>query len=140
MPKLYFYDTGLVCALVGIQNAQQLNYHPLTGSLFENFVMSELIKYRYNRAKLNNLYFWRDNIGHEIDVIVEITSGLFPIEIKSGKTITQDFFKGLLFWYGISGEQSGAVIYAGESGQKRSNGIEIVPWNELNGLMTRRDK
>jgi predicted AAA+ superfamily ATPase len=140
MPKLYFYDTGLVCALLGIQNAQQLYYHPLAGSLFENFVISELIKYRYNRAKLNNLYFWRDNIGHEIDVIVEISSGLFPIEIKSGKTITQDFFKGLLFWHGISGEQSGVVIYAGEAGQKRSNGIEIIPWNELSGLMARRDK
>jgi hypothetical protein len=140
MPKLYFYDTGLVCSLLGIQNVQQLNYHPLGGSLFENFVISELLKYRYNRAKLNNLYFWRDNIGHEIDVIVEISNGLFPIEIKSGKTITQDFFKGLLFWHGISGEQSGAVIYAGESCQKRSNAIEIVPWNELNGLMTRIDK
>src|SRR5450759_3471883 len=58
MSKLYFYDTGLVCALLGIQNAQQLNYHPLYGSLFETFAISELIKYRYNRAKSNNLYFW----------------------------------------------------------------------------------
>ena len=135
MSKLYFYDTGLVCALLGIQNAQQLNYHPLFGSLFETFAISELIKYRYNRAKSNNLYFWRDNTGHEIDILAETPEKLFPIEIKSGKTITDEFFKGIDYWRGISGEQSGAIIYAGDSDQKRSNNIEIVSWNNLASLI-----
>jgi len=135
MSKLYFYDTGLVCALLGIQNAQQLNYHPLYGSLFETFVISELIKYRYNRAKSNNLYFWRDNTGHEIDILAETPEKLFPIEIKSGKTITDEFFKGIDYWRGISGERSGAIIYAGDSDQKRSNNIEIVSWNNLASLI-----
>jgi predicted AAA+ superfamily ATPase len=135
MSKLYFYDTGLVCALLGIQNAQQLNYHPLYGSLFETFAISELIKYRYNRAKSNNLYFWRDNTGHEIDILAETQEKLFPIEIKSGKTITDEFFKGIDYWRGISGERSGAIIYAGDSDQKRSNNIEIVSWNNLASLI-----
>lgn len=135
MSKLYFYDTGLVCALLGIQNAQQLNYHPLYGSLFETFVISELIKYRYNRAKSNNLYFWRDNTGHEIDILAETPEKLFPIEIKSGKTITDEFFKGIDYWRGISGERSGAIIYTGDSDQKRSNNIEIVSWNNLASLI-----
>jgi uncharacterized protein len=134
MPKLYFYDTGLVCALLGIQNAQQLDFHPLFGSLFENFVIMELIKHRFNRAKNNNFYFWRDNTGHEIDLISEEPGGLYPIEIKSGKTITDDFFKGLLYWFKISGAQSGTVVYTGETGQKRSSNIEILPWKRIDSI------
>jgi predicted AAA+ superfamily ATPase len=132
MPKIYFYDTGLVCALLGIQKADQLNYHPLFGSLFENFVIGELIKHRYNKAKNNNLYFWRDNIGHEIDVIADTEEKLYPLEIKSGKTITDEFFKGILYWSKISGEQGGMVIYAGGSNQKRSNNIDIISWKKIN--------
>ncbi|HEY5469057.1 MAG TPA: ATP-binding protein [Bacteroidales bacterium] len=135
MPKIYFYDTGLACALLGIQNAEQLNYHPLFGSLFENFVIGELLKFRYNQAKTNNLYFWRDNTGHEIDLIIENMDKLYPVEIKSGKTITDKFFEGILYWFKMSGEKSGAIVYAGESGQKRSNNIEIFPWNNLKSLM-----
>jgi uncharacterized protein len=135
MPKIYFYDTGLLCALLGIQNAEQLNYHPLFGNLFENFSIGELLKHRYNQANSNNLYFWRDNTGHEIDILIETIKNLYPVEIKSGKTVTDKFFKGILYWFKISGEKSGAVIYTGESGQKRSNNIEIVPWNKLNSIM-----
>jgi predicted AAA+ superfamily ATPase len=86
MAKLYFYDTGLACSLLGIQNASQLQYHPLSGSLFENFVIGELVKSRFNRALGNNLYFWRDNVGHEIDVIIDHGTSLYPVEIKSGQT------------------------------------------------------
>jgi predicted AAA+ superfamily ATPase len=131
MPKLYFYDTGLVCALLGIGNQEHLNFHPLSGNLFENFIIGELLKHRYNKAKSNNLYFWRDNTGH---VIIETMNKLYPVEIKSGKTITDKFFEGILWWFKISGEKSGAVVYAGETGQKRSNDIEVVPWNRLNSI------
>jgi predicted AAA+ superfamily ATPase len=134
MPKIYFYDIGLACALLGIQNAEQLNYHPLFGNLFENFAVSELLKHRYNKAKSNNLYFWRDNTGHEVDIIIDTMGKLYPVEIKSGKTITDKFFTGILYWFKISGEKKGAIIYAGESGQKRSNNIDIVPWNKLESL------
>lgn len=134
MPKLYFYDTGLACAFLGIQNAKQLDYHHLAGSLFENLVISELIKTRYNKAQNHNLFFWRDNVGHEIDIIIENPDGLFPVEIKYGKTITPEFFKSLLFWHKISNTQNGTVVYGGEIPQKRSNGLEIVPWNKSGGL------
>jgi len=135
MPKIYFYDTGLVCALLGIQNAEQLNYHPLSGNLFENFTIGELLKHRFNQAKSNNLYFWRDNTGHEVDIIIDTMEKLYPVEIKSGKTITDKFFTGILYWYKISGEKSGAIVYAGESDQKRSNNIDIVPWNKIKSLI-----
>jgi len=133
MPKIYFYDTGLACALLGIQNATQLNYHPLTGNLFENFSIGELLKHRLNQAKSNNLYFWRDNTGHEVDIIIDTMEKLYPVEIKSGKTITDKFFTGIQYWFKISGEKNGAIIYAGESDQKRYN-IKIVPWNKIKSL------
>lgn len=134
MPKIYFYDTGLVCALLGIQNAKQLDYHPLFGNLFENFVISELIKFRFNKGKNNNFSFWRDNIGHEIDIIAETNVKPYPIEIKSGKTITDEFFKGILYWSKISGEKGGTVIYGGESDQERSGNKKVVSWKKINSL------
>ncbi|MBN2522154.1 MAG: ATP-binding protein [Bacteroidales bacterium] len=135
MPKLYFYDTGLACSLLGIHNTKQLEFHPLFGNLFENLVVSELVKQNFNHAGNNNLFFWRDNTGHEIDVIIETTDEMVPIEIKSGKTINDDYFNGLLFWFKISKAKRGAVIYSGESGQKRSNGIEVVPWNRVKSIL-----
>ncbi|MCD6111812.1 MAG: DUF4143 domain-containing protein [Bacteroidales bacterium] len=66
MPKLYFYDTGLACNLLGINESDQLTYHYLYGSLFENFVVNELIKFRYNKSQNHNLFFWRDNNGIEV--------------------------------------------------------------------------
>ena len=79
----------------------------------------------------NNLYFWRDNTGHEIDIIQERDGHLFPIEIKSGNTITSDYFKGLDFWNKISGQKNGAVIYGGNQPQKRSNSFEVFSWNDI---------
>ena len=130
MPKLYFYDTGLVCALLGIQDFSQLTYHYMAGALFENLIVSELLKTRYNNARNNNLFFWRDNVGHEIDILIENQDQLFPVEIKSGKTITPDFFSGLLFWQKISNTKNGLVIYGGEEPQKRITGINIIPWRK----------
>ena len=128
-PKLYFYDTGLACSLLGIQKPSQLTTHPLRGNLFENFVISEMIKNRFNRNEPNNLYFWRDNTGHEIDILVDDGTSLYPVEIKSGKTITQDFFKGIFFWNKLTAQDGGSIIYAGNEAQKRSSNITILPWN-----------
>ncbi|WP_242131035.1 ATP-binding protein [Aestuariivivens marinum] len=131
MPKLYFYDVGLACALLGVQNANQLELHPFKGSLFENMVVVELLKQRLNKGQLKNLYFWRDNKGNEIDIVIDNFDELMPIEIKSGKTITQDYFKGLKYWNEMTGFKGGKVIYGGEDYQKRSNGFEVIPLNLL---------
>ncbi len=135
MPKLYFYDTGLACALLGVQEAEQLYSHPLRGSLFENFCISELIKGRTNQAKVPNIYFWRDNVGHEIDVIIENATQLTPIEIKSGKTITPDYFKGLNFWSKISGNSEGTIIYGGDKEQTRSNNKRVISWKNIEKII-----
>jgi uncharacterized protein len=134
MPKIYFYDTGLASALLGVQNSQQLDLHPFKGSLFENMVIVELWKNRFNQGKSNNLFFWRDNNGNEVDVIIENGVQLFPIEIKSGQTIQDDYFKGIHYWNKILQQSNGYLIYGGKEFQMRSNGIEVIPVNEINRI------
>ncbi len=131
MPKLYFYDTGLAAALMGIENTDQLAIHPFRGNLFENLVILELMKRRFNKALQKKLYFWRDNTGHEIDVILERAGTQLPLEIKSGKTVTDDFFKGLNYWRKLSGADQGYLVYDGVTAQERSNGISVIPLSKL---------
>lgn len=128
-PKLYFYDTGLACALLGITSPSQLSLHSSRGPLFENYIVNELIKIRFNKGLRSNLYHWRDVSGHEIDVVVDHGSYAIGIELKSGMTVVPEFFKGLMFWQELTKYERSYVIYGGEEGQKRSNGIEVVPWN-----------
>jgi uncharacterized protein len=131
MPKLYFYDTGLAVALMGIENTDQLAIHPFRGNLFENLVILELMKRRFNKALQKKLYFWRDNSGHEIDVILERAGAQLPLEIKSGKTVSDDFFKGLDYWRKLTGADQGYLVYDGETAQERSNGISVIPLKNL---------
>lgn len=94
-PKLYFLDVGLAAHLLGIDHPRQLITHPLRGELFETFVVGEFLKYRFNEGKRSNLYYFRDHVGNEVDLVLETGSGVVPIEIKSSRTITPKFFKGL---------------------------------------------
>ena len=132
-PKLYFYDTGLACSLLGIENKKQLETHYLKGSLFESFVISELSKLRLNEGLTPNLYFWRDRMGHEIDCILETASLNIPIEIKSGKTVSEDFFKNLNYWNGISGgkPKDSYIIYGGDEEQKGKD-RNVISWKNIN--------
>ncbi|MBK5209051.1 MAG: ATP-binding protein [Flavobacteriaceae bacterium] len=132
MPKLYFYDTGLASALLGIQNSNQIDLHPFKGALFENMIIVDLLKTRFNKAKTNNLYFWRDNTGNEIDLLIDNGLEMIPIEIKSGQTITNDYFKGLLYWNKLTKTEGGYIIYGGNTIQKRSNAITVMPYNFIN--------
>ncbi|SFE00329.1 hypothetical protein SAMN05518672_104107 [Chitinophaga sp. CF118] len=130
-PKVYFYDTGLICSLLGINDVNQLKNHPLKGSIFETFIISELVKKRTNAGEQVNLYYWRDRTGHEIDLIIDNGTSLLPIEIKAGKTVNADYFKNILYWFELSGEKKGYIIYSGDEEQKRSNGIEVINWQRL---------
>ncbi|HNW60401.1 MAG TPA: ATP-binding protein [bacterium] len=94
-PKLYFYDTGLASYLLGVENVAQMDSHPLRGNLFENLVIAEILKFRFNQGKGTNLSFYRDSTGNETDVIYSIAQEILPIEIKSGETVAPDYFKGL---------------------------------------------
>jgi len=131
MPKIYFYDTGLACSLLGISNIQVLDTHPLRGSLFENMVITEFLKENFSRGSSGNLFFWRDNTGNEIDLILDQDNKLTPVEIKSGQTITDEYFKNLRFWAKLSGSESGFVVYGGQDFQKRSNGVNVIPFTRM---------
>ncbi len=134
-PKLYFYDPGLAAWLLRVREAEQLTVHPMRGALFETWVISELLKDRFNQGASSNLYFWRDRTGNEIDVLCEHGQKLVPIEIKSGRTITQDHLAGLQRWMASAGTiaERPRLIYAGNNRYTRS-GIDIVPWKEIKAL------
>ncbi len=134
-PKLYFYDTGLVCSLLGINSTDQLNTHYLRGSLFESLIISEYVKYRFNLGLKNNCYYWRDRYGHEIDILIENGTNLYPVEIKSGQTINNDYFKNIKWWSEIAGvsPESASIIYAGDEQQERKYG-KIYSWKKIEKL------
>lgn len=134
-PKLYFYDPGLAAWLLGIEAAGELAIHSMRGPLFETWVVSELLKARFNQALTSNLFFWRDRSGHEVDVVIERGPILEPVEVKSGQTVTADFFTGLETWRGIAGEAAGPpwLVYGGDRRLRRS-GVEVVPWREVGGV------
>jgi len=129
--KLYFYDTGLVCSLLGITSPAQLASHPVRGSLFENMVITEMIKQRTNSGLPINLYYWRDKTGHEIDVIIDEAGDLTPIEIKAGKTINTEYFKNLIYWNNLNESSKGYLLYTGDERQVRSNGIDVMDWKQF---------
>lgn len=94
-PKLYFYDAGLACGLLGLRNADQVARDPLWGSLFENFIVMEALKDRLNAGESAEMYFYGDSEGNEVDLLLPTGGKLHPIEIKAGATVNNDFFKGL---------------------------------------------
>jgi uncharacterized protein len=134
MPKLYFYDTGLACSLLNIENPTQLSNHYLKGGLFENMVIVDYLKQRLNQGLPDNCYFWRDKTGNEIDLMIEKGGGLFAIEIKSGETYNADYFKGIRYWNRISNSnpENAYVVYAGNQEQKFQFGNLLNVNNFLN--------
>lgn len=131
-PKLYFYDTGLACHLLEIRKAEDLNFHFAKGALFENYVISEYLKNRRNQGDNNDPYFWRDNVGNEIDLLADLGPLLKIAEIKSGKTIRNDFFKGLNFFEDISSKYSieKYLIYGGDFTRKQFD-TKVLSWNKI---------
>jgi len=131
--KLYFYDTGLACYLLGIKNSTELVNHGYRGPLFENFIITELIKNRYNQGKRSNLFYWRDGSGNEIDVLIDEGSIQIPVEIKSAATINMDFFKGLHYWEKLTGQKGGHLVFTGE-GSKTHQDFIINNWRDVKHL------
>lgn len=131
-PKLYFYDVGLLCWLLGIREAEQVSTHPLRGHIFETLIVSEYVKAYLNRGVPPPIHFWRDSNGNEVDLIVEAGNSLMPIEIKSGQTVNRDFFNGLKRWAELAGDQAGTptLVYGGEESYSHA-GVEVVSWKNF---------
>lgn len=133
--KLYFCDTGLASWLLGIQRAEQITAHAMRGALFENWVIADLLKSRFNHGQPSNLYFWRDSTGNEVDVLIENGERLTPVEIKSGQTLNSDYFLGLQKWCALAGDSAHnpTLVYAGNQTQQRSI-ARVIPWNRVDDV------
>ena len=128
-PKLYFYDTGLLCHLLKIVNAEQWLSQSIKGALFENMMITEYVKRMYHRDDIQDIWFWRDSAGHEVDLLIGKHLSLDLIEFKATHTIMSDLFKGLTFFEVASGKNnlSKTLVYAGTESQKRST-VDVIPW------------
>jgi hypothetical protein len=138
-PKLYFTDVGLAAWLLGARKPEHLTAHPQRGALFENWVITELLKSQTNHGTKPSLHFLRDKEGHEVDAFIETAPNTFhAIEIKSGETIASDFFKGLDFWRGKLPKQSITpwLIHGGTTRQDREKAT-VLPWNDLSPLLAK---
>lgn len=131
-PKLYFYDVGLACWLLGLRTPEQVARDPLWGSLFENFIIMEAMKDRLNAGESAEMYFYRDSEGNEVDLLLPTGGKMHAIEIKAGATVNPDYFKGLKTFaahhpLALAG---GGVIFGGAQGQNRSD-WPVYSWLQL---------
>lgn len=122
--KLYFYDVGLAAYLLGIADEHHVQTFPLRGELFENFIMTEFLKNRFNQVKNNNLYFFRDHVGNEVDLVLDYGAELITVEMKAGSTISSDYFKGLRTYQQLAGAKNTRryLVYTGN---------EIVKYHDM---------
>lgn len=136
MPKLYFLDTGLACYLLGIESPEQLSRDKMRGALFENYVVTEALKQRYNQGKESNLYFYRDSNQNEIDLLLKRNTRLYGIEIKSSMTYHKDFEKALKRideW--VKAPVDGkAVVYAGNF-ENTAGEIKLLNYTNMDEVL-----
>ena len=131
-PKLYFWDTGLACSLLGIRRAADLASHPLRGALFETFVVSEFHKVWLHGGVAPDFHFWQDAHGAEVDVLLPARGRTRPVEIKAGKTVQSEWLRVLESWTALAGERADEplVIYGGDERQPRSR-AQVIGWPHL---------
>ena len=133
MPKLYFHDVGLMCWLLGIREPWQLRSHPLRGAIFETWVVSEVVKHRANRGESGGIWFYRDQNGAEVDVVIEQPNGLTLVEAKASATPSSALFSGaerVRRHFHEANRPEIAVVYGGDEPQARAVG-RIIPWRGL---------
>jgi uncharacterized protein len=131
-PKLYFYDSGLVARLLGIRSPEELRHHPLRGSLFESWVVSEVQKWRFHNRQPLPIHFWREHKGREIDLLIDTGNKVVAVEVKAGATINSDFFRDLEYYRNlVSGYvKASFLVYGGDQQQTRSKNV-VLPWRNI---------
>lgn len=133
-PKLYFIDSGLACSLLGIRNETELSNSHFRGALFENHVIAEMLKIKNNKGSQTHLYFWRDNKGAEVDLVLDNGKNLIPVEIKSAQTYQEKQLSPLNTWNTWSGNKNGILVYDGKQEFETKTKIKIINWKNLAGL------
>jgi len=136
-PKLYFHDVGLAAFLLGVEHSRQLATHPLSGPLFENLVVSEFLKARFNRGLRSNLNFYRDSAGNEVDLVLEGPEGIVLVEIKSARTLHEDFTRGFAAFTKAGNHvvEQRWIVYRGES-RASAFGARAIEFRELGPILS----
>jgi predicted AAA+ superfamily ATPase len=133
MPKLYFYDTGLCCSLLELDSESHVNTHPLRGYLFENMIILELLKRRLNNGQRSNLFYWRDRTGNEIDILMDQSSQIVPVEIKTAATFSSDYLRGISYWKRINSNINNAyLIYTGKTHEL--DNTTVLNWKDIGNI------
>jgi uncharacterized protein len=136
-PKLYFHDTGLAAWLLGITSAAALQDHPMRGALFENLCIGDYGKHLRNTGSPGAMFFWRDNIGNEVDLLIERAGVLQPVEFKSGATFQTEWLRGLHRWqeHARAARQGEPLLVCGAPLNQRVQGVGVAHWRDaLRGL------
>ena len=131
-PKLYFHDTGLAAWLLGITDAQTMNVHPMRGALFENLCIAEFGKHLRHAGAAGIPYFWRDNIGNEVDLLIDRAGVLQPVEVKSGATFQPGWLQSLHTWqrHAAQARQGEPLLICGAPGNQRLQGVGVAFWRD----------
>ena len=131
-PKLYFYDTGLLCYLLGIRSPDEIILNRLKGNLFENLILAELQKKNYHQYKHLDYYFWQDSNGNEIDILLKNNGGFDVFEIKATETISAELFKQMDRFSDLAAPEDvkKTLIYGGRQKQNRSK-YQVQSWKEI---------
>lgn len=133
-PKLYFHDTGLLCTLLNIQSKDALVNHAMYGAIYENWCISEIQKNRFNKGDNNPMYFYRDHLGNEIDLILEKPSGLLAVEMKASRKTDKSHLAGLRYWRKYQPEASGILLYQGNDAGSDDHVLNFVNWKHIGEL------
>jgi hypothetical protein len=139
-PKLFFVDVGLAAYLLEIFSETHIANHPLRGALFETFVVSEILKQRFNSGQKSNLYYFRDNVGNEVDLIMDFGLDVICIEIKSGQTVNQDYFKGINYYRKLNDRTRKSIIVYGGRESYTHAGCDIMSYLDIARLSAKCKK
>ena len=133
-PKIYFYDTGLLCTLLNITSKSGLNNHSMSGAIFENWCISEIKKNKCNEGEIGGLFYFRDHLGNEIDLIIEKETGPLAVEIKSASKPDKKLLEGLKYWKKYQPTAGAILLYQGKSTSNADLNIQLLSWEELDTI------
>ena len=134
-PKIYFYDVGLLAYLLGINNQSEMDIHFARGALFENLIVAEAKKHIFNNSLNIRSYFWRDNNGNEIDLLLDKGNDIDTVEIKASQGYKSGFSKGFVYWDNLNTKTKGkkSVVYTGEI-ETKTKDYNLVNWKNVNKI------
>jgi uncharacterized protein len=133
-PKLYFYDTGLLCNLLGIKSIAALQKHTAYGAIFENYIITEIKKNKCNKGEQGGLYFFRDSLGNEVDCIVETDANTMAIEIKASTKLNTSMHKGLQFWLKNQPKTNAILLHKGNVNEMVNDYLSIASWKMVKDI------